>query len=376
MDRVRVGIVGCGMISDIYFTNIGQKFPHVIEACACADTNFERASAKALAYGVRAMPVDELLGNKNIDLIVNLTVPAAHAEISKRALLSGKHVYSEKPLAADMEDAKELLRIAQQKGLVVGCAPDTFLGGGMQTVIKMLGNGMIGRPIFCNAMMLSGGPEAFHPHPEFLYRKGAGPLYDMGPYYVTAMAAMFGAVERVAGFTKHTYEKRTISGEERGGAQFPCEVDTHISGVLEFKNGVHANMTLSWDMNYPYYESKLPFIEIFGEQGEIIAPDPNMFGGLSSNPFAETGNTVRIRRGAGEFTEHPLEFGYTDNARGIGLADMARAIRTGKRPRASGELALHVLEVLAGIEEAGAAGRYVEIESDCTRPEPFGGLEF
>lgn len=378
LETVKIGVVGCGMISDIYIANIQKKFFMIADVYGCADKQIDRARQQAKKYRIKAMSVEELLADKNVEIILNLTIPAVHADISEKALMNGKNVYSEKPLAVSVEDAKELVLLAKQTGLHIGCAPDTFLGGGLQTVKKLLNDTQIGKPIFCNALMLSRGPESFHSHPEFLYQQGGGPLFDMGPYYVTAMVALFGAVRRVAGMTKRTYEKRTITGSVRHGEQFPCEVDTHISSLLEFENDITVNLTLSWDMNFPYWEAKLPLMEIFGEKGQIIAPDPNMFGGISSNPFEETGKTVLIRRGAGEFEEYPLEFGYTDNARGVGLADMAYAIRNGTQQRASGELALHVLEVLTGILTSSKENRFVDILHDCPAPAPFdvSGPEF
>jgi predicted dehydrogenase len=378
METVKIGVIGCGMISNIYIANIQQKFSMIGDIYGCADKQMERAQQQAKKFQIKAMTVEELLVDPKVEIILNLTIPTGHAEISRKALLSGKNVYSEKPLAVSVEDGRKLVLLAKQRGLYIGCAPDTFLGGGLQTVKKLLNDNLIGKPIFCNALMLSRGPESFHHHPEFLYQKGGGPLFDMGPYYVTAMVVLFGAIRRVAGFTKLTHSTRTIIGSIRHGEQFPCEVETHVSSLLEFKNNVIANLTLNWDMNFAYWESKLPLIEIFGEEGQIIVPDPNMFGGISLNPMEQNGDKVLVREGTGKFEEYPLEFGYIDNSRGIGLADMAYAIRYGKKQHASGELALHVLEVLTGILESSKENRFIEIHNDCTTPTPFDilGTEF
>lgn len=370
MDRVKVGVIGCGMISDIYLTNLTQKFCDIVEVIACADRHMENAIEKANQYGIRASSIDELLVDNNVELVLNLTKPATHAELSKKALQNGKHVYSEKPIAVELEDAKELLELAKEKQLCIGCAPDTFLGGGLQTVIKLLEDGVIGDPISCNALLLARGPEATHPNPEFFYKNGAGPVMDMGPYYVTAMIALFGPVKRVAGMAKATYRERT-RGRVRAGETFPCEVDTHISGLLEFENRVIANLTTSWDMQYPYWESKLPLFEIFGTKGAIIVPDPNTFGGITPSPLHEVGTTVLVRKGAGEFEEYPIETGFTKNSRGLGLAEMAYAIRSKKEHHANGELALHVLETLKGILSSGKDNAFVTMQTTCTKPTAF-----
>lgn len=378
MDKVRIGVIGCGMISDIYLTNMKEKFAEIIDVCGCADMVPEKAQAQADKYGIRLMTTEELLQADDIDLVLNLTIPAAHAQVSKSALLNGKSVYSEKPLAINVEDAEDLIALAKEKRLYIGCAPDTFLGGGLQTVKKLLDEGLIGEPISCNVSMLSRGPESFHPHPEFFYLEGGGPMLDMGPYYITAMAALFGPVKRVAGMGKSTYKNRIITGKSRTGEQFPSYVDTHISGLLEFENKVIANLTMSWDMQYSYWESKLPLMEVFGSEGTIIVPDPNTFGGVSDMPFAEPGTKVLVRKGSGEFEEYPVEFGYIENSRGLGVADMAYAMKRGASHRATGDLALHVVEVLKGVLTSGKNDRFIEIKNSCRQPQPFpaSGPEF
>ena len=354
--RVKVGVIGCGTISGIYLRNCA-KFAN-LEVVACADRHLDRAQAKARRYGVpRACAVAELLADPQIEIVLNLTVPAAHAEIAEAALLAGKSVYNEKPLAVERDDALRLLKIAAEKGLLIGGAPDTFLGGGLQTCRQLIDAGAIGDPVAASAFLIHPPPETWHPAPDFLYQPGAGPLFDIGPYYLTALIALLGPVSRVIASAKISFPERRITSQPRFGETIVVRTPTHIAGALDFANGVIASVVASFDV----WAADVPRIEIYGTAGTLSLPDPNTFDG-----------PVRLRGvGAGGWTEAPLRYGYTRNSRGLGLADMAAALRTGGSPRAGGGLAYHVLDVMHAILEAAQQGKRIEITSGVPRPAPL-----
>ena len=307
------------------------------------------------------MSVEELLADKEIEIVLNLTVPTAHEEIAIKALENGKHVYNEKPLGITREEGLRILAAAEKKGLRVGCAPDTFLGAGLQTCRKLLDDGWIGKPFGATAFMVGGGPERMHPNPDFFYKKGAGPLLDMGPYYITALVSLLGPVKKVTGMATTPFPEKTILTADRFGQKLKVETPTFINGTMEFVSGACANLMTSFDMHGSYRESKLPFIQIFGSEGTLSLPDPNQFDG-----------PVAVRRFNGDFTAMPLTHGFTENSRGIGLADMAAAIASGKQThRANGELAFHVLDIMAGILDSSERGTHRTLESTCGRPEPM-----
>jgi len=356
MRKIRAGIIGTGNISGIYFKN-GNRFPSM-EIVACADLDVERAKAKGAEFGVPGYTVQELLADPNIDMVINLTVPQAHASVCLQALDAGKHVYVEKPLAVTREEGMRVLERARQQGLRVGGAPDTFLGGGIQTCIKLIEDGWIGTPIGATAFMVSGGHESWHPAPEFYYQAGGGPMFDMGPYYLTALIAMLGPIRRVTGSARISYPERTITSQPKFGQKVKVEVPTHVAGVLDFASGPIGTILTTFDVKGG---SVLPRIEVYGSEGTLQVPDPNTFGG-----------PVRIRRaGANEWTDLPLLYGHADNARGIGPADMAEAILTGRNHRASGDLAYHVLEAMHGIHDASAQGTHYTMRSTCEKPAPL-----
>ena len=352
----RVGIIGCGNISAAYLTS-GRRFDS-FDVVACADLDVERARARAAEFGVpTAWSVAELLADPEIDLVLNLTIPAAHAEIAQAALRAGKHVYNEKPLALSREDGRSLLELARERGLRVGCAPDTFLGGGLQTCRQLIDQGAIGEPIAATAFMMNHGHEHWHPDPAFYYQPGGGPMFDMGPYYLTALAFLIGPVRRVTGSTRTTFAERTITSQARRGERIAVNTPTHLAGVLDFANGAVGTIITSFDV----WGAGLPPIEIYGTEGSLRVPDPNNFGGV-----------VRLlRAGEKEWRDIPLTHGYIENVRGIGVADMALALQLGRPQRASGELAYHVLDVMCAFDEASRGSHHVEIESTCERPEPL-----
>ena len=354
--KMNVGIIGCGTISSIYL-QAPAKFA-LLRIVACADLIPERAQAKARQYGVpKVATVEELLSDPEIDVVLNLTVPAAHTEIGLAALAAGKAVYSEKPLGINREQGKALLEAGRARQRMIGCAPDTFLGGGLQTCIKLINDGAIGVPVGATAFMLCHGHESWHPAPDFYYQPGGGPMFDMGPYYLTALIAMLGPVRRVTGSTRITFPERVVTSQPNPGKVIKVQTPTHIAGVLDFANGAIGTIITSFDV----WSHRLPHIEVYGTEGTLIAPDPNGFGG----PVYVRGAQERAWR------EVPLTHGHTENSRGIGVADMAHAMRTGQMPRASGELAYHVLDIMEAIHDASREERHITLSSTCQRPAPL-----
>ncbi|ABU60421.1 Gfo/Idh/MocA family protein [Roseiflexus castenholzii] len=351
-----VGIIGCGNISGIYLEN--SRMFDALNVVAVADIDPDRAQARAAEYNVpKACSVEELLADPDIEIVINLTTPDAHGPVALAALNAGKHVYNEKPLAVTRDEARALLDLAERKGLRVGCAPDTFLGGGLQTCRKLIDDGWIGEPIGATAFMMSHGPESWHPNPTFFYQPGGGPMFDMGPYYLTALCVLLGPVRRVTGSARISFAERTVTGERNYGATIPVNTPTHVAGVLDFASGAVATIITSFDV----WSSQLPRIEIYGSHGTLSVPDPNTFDG-----------PVLLRRaGAREWSSIPLSHGFTRNSRGIGVADMATAIRTDRPHRASGELAYHVLDIMHAIHDASREERHILLRSAMTRPKPL-----
>jgi len=351
---MKVGIVGCGKISDIYLKNCHQRFPGM-QVAAVADLVTEYAQAKADQYAIpKVLPVDELIADPEVEAVLNLTIPAAHAEICEKTLLAGKHSFTEKPLAIDFQDGKRLVDLAAEKGVRLGSAPDTFLGGGLQTVRKLLDDGWIGSPVAATAFMTGRGPEGWHPNPHFFYQRGAGPLFDMGPYYITALVTLLGPVRRLSAATRITFKERVATSKERYGERIPVEVPTHVAGTLEFASGAIGTLVVSFDV----WKSRLPRIDLFGSLGSIGVPDPNTF----------WGPVQLFRPGADDWAEVPLSHGYAENSRGVGLLDMVRAAESGRPHRANGEVALHVLEVMHGLLESGETGAFYDMTTTCERP--------
>jgi len=354
MDKVKVGIVGCGNISGIYFKNMSEIFD-ILDVVACADLIMDRAQEKAKKFpGVRAVTVEELLADPEIEIVVNLTIPKAHMEVAMKSVKAGKSVHGEKPLTLTRDEGKRLLKTAKAKGVLVGNAPDTFMGAGIQTCRKLIDDGVIGEPVAATAFMMCHGHESWHPDPEFYYEVGGGPMFDMGPYYLTALVNLLGPVKRVTGSTRITFSTRTITSEKKKGKVIEVEVPTHIAGIMDFNSGALGTIITSFDV----WSHSLPCIEVYGSKGSIQVPDPNCFGG-----------PVRLRKpGEKDWTETPLTHGYAENSRGIGAADMAYALRSGRKNRASGELAYHVLDIMQAFHDASEQGKHVAIKSTCERP--------
>ncbi len=357
MKKAKIGVIGCGNISRIYLKNLTQVFD-VAEVVACADLIPERAQAKAQEFNIpEACSVEELLNNPAIEIVVNLTIPEAHADVAMQVLEAGKNVYNEKPLTIQREDAQKMLTMAKEKRLLVGSAPDTFLGGGLQTCIKLIDDGWIGKPVAATAFMTCHGHESWHPAPEFYYKVGGGPMFDMGPYYLTALIALMGPVRRVTGSAQTTFSERTITSEPKFGTKIEVEVPTHVAGTLDFENGAVGTMITSFDI----WHSQLPFIEIYGSEGTLSVPNPNTFGG-----------PIFVRRqGAREWMEIPLTHGFSENSRGLGVADMAQALSNDRQHRANGDMAYHVLDIMHGFHDASKNGKHYELASTCIRPEPM-----
>jgi predicted dehydrogenase len=352
---VGVGLIGAGVISDQYLSNL-TTFPDV-EVRFIADLDLPRAEAQAQKYGVEASgSVEQLLADDSVEIVVNLTIPAAHAEVAHRALDAGKHVWNEKPLTTDRASATELLEHAGRAGLRVACAPDTVLGAGIQTALRAVREGVIGTPLSATTMMLSPGPESWHPNPAFLFARGGGPLLDMGPYYLTTLVSAFGSIASVAASGSTAFASRTVGSGPLAGTEFPVEVPTHVGALLRFADGgASAQSTFSFQSAL----ARQGFVEITGTDGVLVLPDPNRF----------EGDTVLWRRGSPEPETLPA-VGATAG-RGIGVLDLARAIRTGGSERASGALAAHVLDVMLSVAEAAGTDRFVDVASRAPQPEPL-----
>lgn len=353
---MKVGIIGCGNISSIYLKNATRFENYEIEAVA--DIVFEKAEAKAKEFNIpKAYTTDQLLADPTIELIINLTIPAVHAKIAIQALEHGKHIYGEKPLAVTRQDGMKILEVAKEKALYAGNAPDTFLGAGIQTSRKLIDEGWIGKAVSATAFMMSPGHEHWHPDPAFYYQIGGGPLFDMGPYYLTALINLLGPASRVTGSAQMTYKERTITSKEKYGQKIPVEVPTQINAVLDFESGAVASLITSYDT----WHHQLPFIEIYGTEGTISVPDPNTFGG-----------PVYIRRKEHkEWAEIPLTHGFSDNSRGLGVAEMVDAINKKQTARTDGQLAYHVLDITHGIHDASKDGKHCVLTSSCQQPEPL-----
>ena len=344
--RVGVGVIGAGVISGEYLDNL-TTFPD-LDVLFVADIDLARAKAQAEKYGIAGSgTVEELLRHPQIEIVVNLTIPAVHVEVALRALAAGKNVWTEKPFALDRESGKKLLAAAAKLGLRVATAPDTFLGAGLQTALRLIRGGAIGTPLTALALMQSPGPDSWHPSPEFLFQEGGGPLFDIGPYYLTTLVQTFGPVRRVTGAASTSRPVRVIGSGPRAGAEFDVTVPSHHSALIEFESGASAQAIFSFES----HRRRAGVVEVSGTTGTIAFPDPNTFDG-ESVVFDGTDDDGRKVPAVG-----------SKSSRGTGVAEMAQAIRAGRPERASGALAYHVLDIMVSIAESASRGETVTVES-------------
>lgn len=351
---MKVGIVGAGRISGQYLTTLDRLAG--VEVAAVADLDPERARAAAAGRaGVEVMDVATLLARSEIEAVLNLTVPAAHAEVSAAALRAGKHVYSEKPLGLSVAEGRQLLTVAAQTGYRLGCAPDTVLGTGTQTARHAVEAGLIGELTAATAFLAYPGPDPWHPDPEFYFRAGGGPLLDMGPYYLSALVHLAGPFAEVVGMSSRPRSRRTIGTGPRAGTEFDVEVDTHVTGVLRHESGVLSTVVMSFDIVH----ARLPHVEVYGTTGSLSVPSPN----------GPSGEVLLAREWLGEWTPIPVAAGYVDGERGVGLADLARGVELDRPHRASAELALHVLEAMELMLVAAETGSVQRLTTTCAVPD-------
>ena len=355
MRRIKVGIVGCGNISGIYLTNLTGMFADRVEVVAVCDLIPEKALAAQKQYRIpRAYFTDEeIMADGEIELIVNITTPDQHCPVNLMALSAGKHAYCEKPLAVTRADGEKQVNLAREKGLLLGGAPDTFLGGGIQTCRKLIDDGVIGDVVAVNASMRCHGHESWHPSPAFYYQTGGGPMFDMGPYYLTCLVNLAGPAESVMAYTRVTFPQRLITSQPLCGTLVDVEVPTHIAGLIRFANGAIGTLTTTFDV----FDDHQACVEVFGSRGSLQVPDPNGFGG-----------PVRLlREGGTRYEEVPIPFGYCQNSRGLGVADMCTAICEGRTPRADCAQTFHVLDAMCAFHESSDTGREVRLQTGFSR---------
>ena len=371
MSNLGIGIIGCGNISAAYL-RLAPSFKG-LQVRAVADVNMDTARARAAEFNVKAQSVDDLLANPDIDVVINLTIPDAHFGVTKRILEAGKHAYSEKPLVLTLDEGETLRKLAKSKGLSVGCAPDTILGGAHQQARAIIDEGRIGMITAGSAAVLNHGMEHWHPNPDFFFLPGAGPMLDLGPYYVANLINLIGPVKRVGALTSSAQATRTISNGPRNGETVPVKTPTNIHALLEFASGATVNLSTSWDV----YAHKRANMELYGTEGSIIVPDPNMFSGQ-----------IEVAGRDGKFEvvtpwDHPLGVFNSDhpnagphaNYRTAGLADMVAALQDGRDARCSLDRALHGVEVMTACLKSGETGQFVTMTTTCTRPAALGPVE-
>lgn len=356
--KVKIGVIGCGAISGAYLS-MAKNFP-ILDVVACADLDFDKARSQAEKFQVpRACSVDELLDDPSVEIVLNLTIPRAHAPVALRAIEKGKHTYAEKPLGVSREEGQRILRAAAERNVLVGCAPDTFMGAGIQIARKLIDDGVIGRPVGFMAFMLSRGHESWHPNPEFYYQPGGGPMFDMGPYYLTALLNLLGPVKRLASSATVAIPRRTITSKPKFGQAIEVQTPDHIVGTMEFENGAAGTIITSFATTHPGRSHPQP-ITIFGTEGALRVPDPNAF----------DGDVYLFDGKSDDWREMPHTFvkGY---GRAVGVADMACAIRSGRKFRASGEQGMAVLDLMEGFLDSSRLGAFFEPSTRYERPAPM-----
>jgi len=352
--KMKVAMIGVGSISGIYLENIARIFKGV-ELIGVCDLVPERAVAAREKYGIPKLygTMHDAFGDPEVDIILNLTRPHEHFDVSYAALAAGKHVYTEKPLGATLDEGRKLCALAREKGLTIAGAPDTFLGAGVQTCRKLIDDGFIGTPIGSAAFMICRGHESWHPDPAFYYQHGGGPMLDMGPYYITALVTMMGGIDSVISASRRTFSTRTITSEPKFGTVVDVDVSTYIAGTIRYRSGAIGTIFTTFDVHYPEQAR----LEVYGTAGTLIVPDPNTFGG-----------PIKLLRPEQDgLADLPLCYGYKENSRALGLADMVRALQTGRKPRADMEQLLHVLEAMESFETSEQTGGWVKLASPFER---------
>jgi len=358
MGKVKIAMIGAGDISGIYLENITGLFKE-LELIGVCDKIRERALRVKEKYSIPKLyeTMHEAFNDPEVDIILNLTRPYEHFEVSEAALLAGKHVYSEKPLGAAFEEGETLAKLAEEKSLMLGGAPDTFLGAGIQTCRRLIDDGYIGEPIGAACFMICRGHETWHPDPAFYYKFGGGPMLDMGPYYLTALVNLLGGVSGVTGAAKKFFNQRIITSQPHYGEITDVDVNTYVTGILHFDSGAIGTIFTTFDV---YYNSQARF-EVYGSKGTLLVPDPNGFGGP----------VMLLRPEQGDYMEMPLMFGYKENSRGLGLADMAKALQSGRQFRASYQQTLHVLEIMSSFDKSSKNRAYYPLKTKYDRFEPM-----
>ncbi len=358
MKKVPVAIIGNGNISPIYLKNLTKVFNDFVYVKGVCDLIPERSQNAQKNFDIPLIyeTMYDAFRDDEIEIIVNLTRPEEHYGVALEALKAGKNTHSEKPMSINRENAKELFSLGKAKNLLVGVAPDTFLGGGIQTCREILDSGEIGEPIGAAAFMTCHGHETWHPDPEFYYEAGGGPMLDMGPYYVSALVNLLGPVKRLCGMSKKSFPTRTITSEKKNGKVVPVETDTHIAGIMEFDNGATGTIITSFDI----WRADNPRIEIYGTKGSMQVPDPNGFSG-----------PVKISHGSGQWEEVPVTRPYIVNSRGLGVWDMARVLRLGTPHRTNSDFAYHVLDIMLGFTDSSRSDCFYFPQSSCERPAPM-----
>lgn len=358
MKRIKIAMIGVGCISGIYLKNITGMFKE-IELIGVCDLIRERAESAQKEFGVPKIydTMHDAFADQEVDIVLNLTRPYEHFEVTKAALLAGKHVYSEKPLGATLEEGIELKALAEKNGLMLGGAPDTFMGAGIQTCRKLIDSGFIGEPVGSAAFMICHGHESWHPDPDFYYQFGGGPMMDMGPYYLTALVNLMGGIDSVMSASRVTFPQRMITSQPHAGTIINVHVNTYVAGTIKYQSGAIGTLFTTFDV---HYTGQARF-EIYGSEGTLVIPDPNTFGG----PIQ------LFRPEDGEYRHFPLMFSYAENSRGLGLADMAKALQTGRPARADYRQTFHVLDAITGFDRSAESGQWVKMQTEFVRLDPM-----
>lgn len=356
MEKLNVGIIGCGTICGIYLQNLTGMFSDVLHARGVFDMNRELAKARQQEFQLECCydSYADMLADPEIHIVLDLCPPKAHYSVNRQAIEAGKHVYSEKPLSITYSQGAELMALAREKGVYLGCSPDVPLGSMIQTARQAVEQGKIGRVIGATANLIKQGVETWHPNPAFLYKEGAGPLLDMGPYYLTALLHIVGPFRSVCAMQETSFPTRTITSQPHYGEIIQVEVPTYVNALLQFDCGALATFTATFDV----WKASLPFIEIYGSEATLRVGDPNRFGGK-----------VEVLHRDGTYEEVPAAFKYDDNSRGLGIHDMALAIQAGTVSRTDARYVVHVLEAMDAIARSAQSGKQISLETKCDRPE-------